>query len=464
MTGSGIISKFIGFFYKVFLSHTIGASGLGLYQLVFPIFTLCLALSASGIQTAVSRYVAIEKAKGFSGRIYLALGLFVSTTLSVILMLLVHAYAPWLAENILTEARAADLLKVMSFSLIPASIHACFNGYYYGKKDSTIPSLCQIMEQIFRVGGTYVIYLVLSNQKMPLLAIHAVWGLVLSEVAGLLVSLTAFLWQTSGNTAAASSMMVSDNTMATSSMKASTTTNSHARLSATASNIHHFGSTMRHHSAPLPLYPLVVMALPLTLNHVLVTLTHSLENLLIPQQLVAFGYTSEEALSHFGILSGMAMSVIMAPTALTGSLCVLLLPRISEAKAACNSQLISDTIKGAASCGIALGSLCTFLFLFSADWIGAVLFDNPLAGFYIQILSILCPFFYTSMLLNSIVGGLGHAGLSLLCNLSGCAVRIIGIWFFMPTYGMYAYIIALVASFVLTMAELILVVFLKCRK
>lgn len=446
MTGSGIISKILGFFYKVFLSRTIGAGGLGLYQLIFPIFTLCLAISTSGIQTAISRYVAIEKAKGASGRIYLALGLFISTSLSLILMLLVHAYAPWLAENILTESRAADLLKIMSYSLIPASIHACFNGYYYGGKNSAIPSLCQILEQVFRVAGTYIIYLVLDSQNLPLLAIHAVWGLVISEGAGLLVSFTAFLLQNPNND--------------TPSYRC---TNSAPTIKIASANIHKWYHTIKKSGDSLPLYPLAAMALPLTLNHILITLTHSLENLLIPQQLVAFGYTSEEALSHFGILSGMAMSVIMAPTALTGSLCVLLLPRISEAKASGSLSLISDIIKGAASCGIALGSLCTFLFLFSADWLGSVLFANNLAGFYIQILSILCPFFYTGMLLNSIVGGLGYAGLSLLCNLSGCVVRIISIWFFMPVYGMYAYIIALVASYILTTAELILVVYIKCR-
>ena len=108
LTGSGMISKILGFFYKVFLSRTIGANGLGLYQLIFPIFVLCMAISSSGIQTAISRYIAIEKAKGFSGRRYLAAGLAISTALALILMLFVHAYAPWLAKNVLTEPRASD--------------------------------------------------------------------------------------------------------------------------------------------------------------------------------------------------------------------------------------------------------------------------------------------------------------------------------------------------------------------
>ena len=55
LTLAGIITRFIGFFYKIFLSHTIGAEGLGIYQLVFPVYSLCFALVVSGIQTGISR-------------------------------------------------------------------------------------------------------------------------------------------------------------------------------------------------------------------------------------------------------------------------------------------------------------------------------------------------------------------------------------------------------------------------
>ena len=209
---------------------------------------------------------------------------------------------------------------------------------------------------------------------------------------------------------------------------------------------------------------LSIMAIPLTLNHVLMTLSHSLEHLLLPQQLMIFGYTSDEALSHFGILTGMALSVIFFPSAITNSLSVLLLPRISETKSRGDICAVLDTIKGALCCGIALGSLCTFLFLFSADWFGTYLFDNALAGFYIRILSILCPFMYTSSLLSSIVNGLGYASLTLTCNLTGCVVRIFAIWFLVPIYGMYAYIISMIVAAVVVTGELMIVVRRKCRE
>ena len=408
LTGAGFISRILGFFYRIFLSHTIGASGLGLYQLIFPVFALCLAISSSGIQTAISKFVASEENK----QSYLHAGLIISIALSVFFSLFIYILAPWIASEILKEPRTEELLCVMVYAFLPASIHACFNGYYYGKKDSVIPSACQIMEQLVRVLGTLLIYQILQSQGLPLEPIHAVWGLVISEIAGLFVNATAYLW----------------------------------KKDSAPSNTNKIFPLMK---------PLGCMAIPLTLNHVLMTLSHSLENLLLPQQLVAYGYTSDSALEHFGILTGMALSVIFFPSAITNSLSVLLLPRISETKSKGNIHAVLDTIKGAVCCGVALGSLCTFVFLLSADWIGTYVFENNLAGFYIRILSILCPFMYTSSLLGSIVNGLGHASYTLSCNLAGCLIRIFAVWFLVPKYGMYAYILSMIVGSVVTMMGLI---------
>lgn len=422
LTGAGLISRILGFFYRIFLSRTIGANGLGLYQLIFPVFTLCLAVSASGMQTAISRYVASSK----KPRSYLWCGMLLSVLMAGTMAIFVYWLAPWIASDILKEPRTESLLQLMSFSLIPAAIHACFNGYYYGRKQSLPPAICQIAEQLARIFGTLIIYQVLLEEGRVLEPIHAVYGLVISEIAGLLVNITSYLILEKP--------------------KVTTLPTKPAPATKLTPNMKVLG----------------IMAIPLTLNHVLMTLSHSLEHLLLPQQLIAFGYTSDEALSHFGILTGMALSVIFFPSAITNSLSVLLLPRISETKSRGDICAVLDTIKGTLCCGVALGSLCTFVFLLSANWFGTYLFDSPLAGFYIRILSILCPFLYTSSLLSSIVNGLGYATLTLACNLTGCAVRILAIWFLVPLYGMYAYIIAMIVGAVVVTAELLIVVKKKC--
>ena len=64
LTSAGLISRIMGFFYRIFLSHTIGAEGIGLYQLVVPLQHLVLAMTTFGIQTALSRLIFSHTALG----------------------------------------------------------------------------------------------------------------------------------------------------------------------------------------------------------------------------------------------------------------------------------------------------------------------------------------------------------------------------------------------------------------
>ena len=40
LTLAGFLSRIIGFFYRIFLSQQIGAEGMGVYQLIFPVFSV----------------------------------------------------------------------------------------------------------------------------------------------------------------------------------------------------------------------------------------------------------------------------------------------------------------------------------------------------------------------------------------------------------------------------------------
>ena len=75
--------------------------------------------------------------------------------------------------------------------MLPCCIHACINGYYYGKKRAGIPSFCQLVEQLARVGSVWLIYQYTLEKGMELTAFHAVAGLVAGECSGLITSLIA---------------------------------------------------------------------------------------------------------------------------------------------------------------------------------------------------------------------------------------------------------------------------------
>lgn len=404
LTAAGILSRIIGFFYKIFLSREIGAEGLGIYQLIFPMIGICFSLTSAGIQTSISRYV--SKAFGMGNaqdaKAYLQMGLALSTALSLFVGALLFRYSDFLANTYLGEARCSSLLKIISFSFVPSSVHACINGYFYGKKQAAIPAVSQLIEQVARVASVYLIDRILISQGNSITISLAVMGLVFGELSGMLFSLSFLNFRITYL----------------------------PKLS--------FGKE------------LISMALPLTASRLIVNLFNSVEQMLIPRRLEAFGYTNAEALSVFGVLSGMSLAIIMFPSVITNSVSVILLPTIAEAQAQQNQALITKSIRRTIEVCLLLGFAACLFFFMAGPFLGNFIFENALAGTFIKTLSWICPFLYLNGTLNSILHGLGYPKLTLYFGLLGCLVRILFLYFGLPILGISAYMYGLIASHVLT--------------
>jgi stage V sporulation protein B len=181
-----------------------------------------------------------------------------------------------------------------------------------------------------------------------------------------------------------------------------------------------------------------LMAIPLTANQALLHLCSSAENILIPLKLQQYGCTSSEALEIYGVLSGMAISVVFFPAVLTNSLSVLLLPSISQAKAEHKEKTVRRAVSLCIYGGLALGFVFTFLFLITGDYIGNVIFGNALAGDLIKRLCWICPLMYVYSLLSGVLHGLGAAKQVFFINLLSSGIRIGMLCLLVPLYGIYA--------------------------
>lgn len=417
LTIAGVLTRVIGFFYKIFLSRTIGAEGLGIYQLISPVAALGFAVTTAGIQTSISKFVSDEVGKQSllskqrtekpaAAIAYLSIGTAISLLLSAVAGLLIYYYSDFLAASWLGDDRCSPLLKVLSLSFLPCCIHACINGYYYGVKKTAVPSLCQLTEQLARVGSIYLFYRICLSEGKPFSLTFIIWGMVIGEAASTLVSLTCFSF----------------------------------RRPAPG-----LRSTLTQNIVPYT-RNLLSMAVPLTANRVVLNLFSGFENIMIPNRLRIFGYTNSEALGVYGILTGMAMSVIMFPSVITNSVSVLLLPTISEAHASGDIRLIHRTIRRTVESCLILGFLCTAAFLFTGKYLGNALFGNALAGTFIVTLGWICPFLYLGSTLTSILHGLGYPGTTFLLNLLSCGIRILFVMFAVPVYGIKSYLIGILAS------------------
>lgn len=426
LTMTGFLSRFIGFFYRIFLSRVFGAEGMGIYQLISPVLALSFALTVSGIQTAISKYVAGEELTGNyrSSLLHLTTGFLIAMGLSIVCTILIYVYSDQIAIFFLCEQRTAPLLRIIALSIPMATVHSCINGYFYGIKKTSIPSACQLIEQVIRVGSVYLIYYFFQRKGLTPTISFAVVGLVIGEAASMTVSLLAVKLHFD------KVLPITAGTLRTFTL---------SRISSSARE-------------------LLSLAIPLSLNRVIINFLQSVEAIFIPQQLLRYGYDNSTALSIYGVLTGMALPLIFFPGAITNSICVLLLPMVSEADALGNKGKISKAIQNSIRYGFLLGICFTALFFISGRFLGRLLYQNELAGEFILILSFLCPLMYIASTLNSILNGLGKTGLTFLYSMLSLLVRLLFVFFVIPVLGIYGYLWGLLASqFVQTVLCLIAV-------
>ncbi len=414
LTITGFVSRFIGFFYRIFLSRLFGAEGMGIYQLISPVLALSFSLTVAGIQTAISKYVAGETiSKDYrSSAAHLFTGLVLSMTVSILCTMGIYCYADEIAVHFLLEARTAPLLRIIALSIPLATVHSCINGYFYGIRETSVPALCQLSEQIIRVGSVYVIYYFCLQKGLTPTISFAVVGLVIGESASMLVSLIA------------------------------------ARA--------HFANTVPKNYGPLlqmnfssfveTSKRLLTLAIPLSLNRIIINFLQSIEAIFIPNRLMSYGYDNGTALSVYGVLTGMALPLIFFPSAITNSICVLLLPIVSEADAADNMGTIKKAVHKSIRYGFWLGVLFTTLFLLSGKFLGRFLYQSDLAGSFILVLSFLCPLMYIASTLNSILNGLGKTGATFAYSMISLLVRLGFVFFAIPKFGIHGYLYGLIAS------------------
>ena len=73
LTATGLFAQVVGFLYRMAISRLIGAETMGLYQLVMPVYSMLMSVTAVGLTVAVSTLSARYHALGDSGTVRLVL-------------------------------------------------------------------------------------------------------------------------------------------------------------------------------------------------------------------------------------------------------------------------------------------------------------------------------------------------------------------------------------------------------
>ena len=400
-TAAGFLCRLLGFFYRIFLSRTIGAEGLGIYNMVHPVYGICFALCGGSIQTALSQYIAAHESQG---RKVFRTGLTISMVLSGILAFLICQYPAWIASHILIEPRCAPYLPVMGLSLPFASFHACANGYCYGAQRSRVPAFSQVAEQVVRMSLVFLIAGKWAAEGTEITVRLAVYGHLIGEIGAAsfnLLCLGLFPPQ---------------------------------------------GRNMERAEESSCLMPLMTLALPLMGNRLILNLLAGAEAVWIPNRLQMSGLSDAESFSVYGILTGMALPFILFPSAITNSIAVLLLPSVAKDQAEGRTESISGSVSMALRYSLYMGILCIGIFVLFGCPLGISVFKEEQAGHCMQILAWLCPFLYLAATMGSILNGLGCTRTTFLQSVAAMLLRLVFVVAGIPLFGIYGYLCGMLIS------------------
>ncbi len=187
-----IIAKVIGVFYRIPLFAVLGANGMGLYQLVFPIYALAVAFTGGGSPVAVSRFVSlsdpnnrenVEKITDSALVVFGGIGVSFSILLTV--------FAQYVAV-FLGNLEAIFPLVVLAPSVFFSSIIAVLRGYYQGCKKAFCVGVSFVCEQVLKLFGVGFAVLFSKNGN-TVAVVGAVLGITLGELVTALFLLCGYL-------------------------------------------------------------------------------------------------------------------------------------------------------------------------------------------------------------------------------------------------------------------------------
>lgn len=280
--------RLIGFVMRIWLSRELGAVAMGLVELAHSAQMLMITPVISGLPAAVSRMSA--KATGNPAkqtavlRCGIALSLVIGLPLCFGAFLLREPIALWLGD-----IRTLPALVVYLPCIPVLGVSCALNGYYYGTGRPIPPALGEIIEQVVRFLLSMRLVTLLHDWPLTLRAAIPAAATLVGETIGLFFMLAL----------CAASLLLQR------------------------------GSGGRR----ALLQEMLSLALPLTGMKLVSSLMRTVNATLIPARLQLSGLPQSEALSQLGMVNGMLMPMLMLPSFITCSLCMVSAPELTRRQA-----------------------------------------------------------------------------------------------------------------------------------
>lgn len=403
LTGVNLLLRFVGTSFQVYISSALGAAGVGLLQLVLSVGNLALVAGMAGVRTATMYLTAEElgrKRPQFVGRILSGCFLY-SIVFSGSLSLLLHHFAPNIAEYWIGDLRTVPALRLFAAFLPVTCLCGVMSGYFTAANRIGTLAAVEVGEQLFSMAVTMGSLHFWAGQNVG----RACQCVILGSSAGACLTLLCLVL-----------LRLREN-----------------------SEI----------GEPIPVKRRILQAaLPLAVADVFRSGISTTENLMVPKRLALYpGET--EPLAAFGMVSGMVFPILMFPACILFGLAELLIPELARCAAADSRSRISYLVKRSLKVALLYGLTFGGLLFLLAEPLCDHLYHSPQAGTYLRLYAPLVPMLYCDAITDAMTKGLGQQKICVRYNILTSAMDVVLLFLLLPNYGMEGYFLSFLLTHVL---------------
>ena len=394
--------KFLGFAYRIFLSRTIGAEGIGLYQVALSLFALLFTFACSGTPITVSRLITKYRAQGKVDRVNKVITAGLSYTLLIVVPLCLIFFL--LGDNLgflFADDRALPIFLILLPGLIFTSVYSVLRGVFWGNKDFLPYSVIELLEEICMIIVGIVL---ISNAK-------DVFGGAKSAGIAVLVSYI---------------------------------------LSFSLATFTFFFRKNKIKNPKGEFKPLLRSATPVTAMRTANSLITSLVSIILPLRLISAGFSSSQAMSAYGSAVGQTFPILSIPTMLIGSFVLVLTPTLSENFYKGKVKELKVDLEKAIKFTVFVSAIFVPVFLVCGEEIGILIFNSHESGKYLCVSAILTIFMGISSITTSILNSMGMEHKTLLYFIIGALLMLLSV-ILLPKYlGIYSLLLGFFWVYLLT--------------
>ncbi len=378
---AGIFTRIIGLGNRIVLSRAIGAEGLGLFQMILPVYALLAVIAGLGLPGAVTKMVADRHARGdLKGQLQirsLSLGYVLASSLAGAAILWAVLSLPL---DLIPDRRIFSSLRLMPAAFLFAALSSILRSYFQGQSNMAPTALSQIGEQVIRVslGLAAVFWLLPRGLEYALIGIVA--GIIAGEIAcfGILLTLTPG-----------------------------------------KKTLFFPGKISR-----LMINEMCLLSLPILVIRLSTSITQTVESLMIPYRLQAAGYSASQATTLFGQLSGMAMPLLFLPTVFVIPLNTTLVPAVAGAVALRLRNRLDRLLSLSLWGTMAVGAASAAVLHYFAPVLAGALYGSTASAYLVASLAPVAPFAYLQFTTAAILHGMGRPGIAVANDLAGTVISL----------------------------------------